>query len=61
MRDEVKTYTEAAEAVQCTDDWNTADYFADDELAGLEREQPPFGTERHRFLSTIRALKARRT
>lgn len=40
-------------------DWNCADYLGDDEIAGLEAEKPPFGSERHRFLSTIRQLRAK--
>lgn len=51
------TYAELAAKPAEQDTWNAADYFGDDEIAGMEAEQPPFGSERHRFLSTIRAVR----
>lgn len=36
----------------------TQDYYAEDELTGFERRRPPFGTELHRWLSTVRRLQA---
>lgn len=40
-----------------TADWNCSDYFSDDQIAGMVRERQSFGTERHRFLSTVLALR----
>lgn len=56
------SYEDAARAVEndlslAAQDWSTADYIADDELKGMLRERPPFGTETHRLLSTILKLR----
>jgi hypothetical protein len=36
---------------------NRQDYFGADELNGMADERPPFGTERHRWLSTVAKLQ----
>ena len=37
--------------------WNDSDRFTDSELASLEHEWPEQGSERHRFISTIKHLQ----
>ncbi len=32
------------------------DHFGLDEIAGMAAERPPFGSERHRWLSTVEKL-----
>lgn len=33
------------------------DFYGPDELNGMADERPPFGTERHRWLSTVAKLQ----
>lgn len=48
-----------AARVEAESNWNPADYYGADELKGIERERPPFGTERHRWISTVKLMQAK--
>lgn len=37
-------------------EWNTTDAFEIDEIAGMQHDSPPFGTEKHRWISTVLRL-----
>lgn len=46
-------HTAALKLISALVDWNTSDHLTSDELIGMIKEQPPFGTPEHRLLSTI--------